>query len=132
MSDPGPPPARVRVTRPRTGRPRATTVAAEIDAGSSVGEVYIRSLMRAQLRLAFATVALLLLTVGSLPLVFATVPAARRAHVGGIPLAWVLLGLVVYPVLWMLGFVYSRRADRHEAVFDEMVDHRRRLDSDDR
>lgn len=118
------PPRRVRVTRPPTGRPRSTTVASEIDAGSAVGEVYIASLMRAQLRLALGTVALLVLTIGSLPLLFALLPVTRRAEVVGVPLPWILLGVLVYPFLWLLGWVYARRADRHEALFSELVGER--------
>lgn len=114
-------PRRVRVTRPPTGRPRSTTMASEIDAGSSVGEVYIRSLMRAQLRLAVRTVAVLVLILGSLPLIFAVFPAVRRADLLGVPLPWILLGGLVYPFLWVLGMTYARRADRHEALFSELV-----------
>lgn len=115
------PARRVRVTRPPTGRPRSTTVASEIDAGTSVGEVYIRSLMRAQLRLALRTVAALVLILGSLPLVFALFPGVRRTDVLGVPLPWILLGGLVYPFLWVLGVAYTRRADRHEALFSELV-----------
>ncbi len=118
------PPRRVRVTRPPTGRPRSTTVASEIDAGSSVGEVYIASLMRAQLRLALGTVAVLVSTIGSLPLLFVLFPTIRRAEVLDVPLPWILLGIVVYPFLWVLGWVYARRADRHEALFTELVGER--------
>ncbi|MDQ2852713.1 MAG: hypothetical protein ABI384_09860 [Allobranchiibius sp.] len=126
MSVPTPsdPPRRVRVTRPLTGRPRSTTVASEIDAGSSVGEVYVQSLMRAQLRLAVRTVAILVLTLGSLPLIFALFPVARRTEVIGVPLPWILLGGLVYPFLWVLGMSYARRADRHEALFSELVGER--------
>lgn len=111
----------MRVTRPPTGRPRSTTVASEIDAGTSVGEVYIRSLMRAQLRLALGTVAVLVVILGSLPLVFTLFPAVRRADVLGVPLPWLLLGGLVYPFLWVLGVAYARRADRQEALFSELV-----------
>lgn len=115
------PPRRVRVTRPPTGRPRSTTVASEIDAGSSVGEVYIRSLIHAQLRLALGTVAVLVVMLGSLPFIFALFPAVRRAEVLGVPVPWILLGGLVYPFLWVLGIAYARRADRHEALFSELV-----------
>ena len=40
------PPPRVRVTGPRHGRPRRSTVIAEIDEQTVVGDIYIRSLMR--------------------------------------------------------------------------------------
>ena len=48
------PPERVRVTSPWTERPRLPgrrTATSEIDAQSEVGEIYLRTLLRAQLRL---------------------------------------------------------------------------------
>ncbi|MGN6302683.1 MAG: hypothetical protein ACTHN8_16495 [Angustibacter sp.] len=119
MSDPRP--ARVRVTGPRTGRPRRTSIASEIDAQSPVGEVYMRSLMRSQLRLALGVVLVLALSVGSLPLLFELSPGLRRAHLLGVPVPWLLLGLGVYPVLIALAWFYVRRAERNEEVFGDMV-----------
>ncbi|WP_310961533.1 hypothetical protein [Nocardioides terrisoli] len=112
---------RVRITSPRTGRPRRTTVASEIDAQTEVGEVYMRSLMRTQLRLALGTVLLLVLTVGAWPVVFEVFPAVRRAHLAGLPLPWLLLGLLVYPVLLLLAWSYVRRAERNEQSFHDLV-----------
>ena len=119
MSDPRP--ARVRVTGPRTARPRRTSIASEIDAQSPVGEVYMRSLIRSQLRLALGVVLLLALSIGSLPLLFELSPGLRRAHLLGVPVPWLLLGLGVYPVLIALARFYVRRAERNEDVFGDMV-----------
>lgn len=113
--------ARVRVTAPRTGRPRRTSIASEIDAQSAVGEIYMRSLMRSQLRLALGVVVMLALSVGSLPLLFELSPSLRRADLLGVPLPWLLLGFGVYPVLIALAWFYVRRAERNEAAFDDMV-----------
>lgn len=118
------PPRRVRVTRPRAGRPRRTSVASEIDAQSEVGEIYMRSLMRTQLRLALTVVAVLALTVGMLPLVFALVPAMRTAQLFGVPVPWLVLGAGVYPVLLLLARFYVRRAERNEDAFGDMVGRR--------
>jgi putative solute:sodium symporter small subunit len=115
----------VVVTSPRAGRRRPTTIASEIDAQTTVGEVYMRSLMRIQLRLALAIVGLLAVTVGSLPLLFRVVPGFRHLHVLGVPLPWLLLGAGVYPVILVLAVIYVRRAERIEAEFTDMVDRRR-------
>lgn len=115
------PPPRVRVTSPRAGHPRRTTVASEIDAQSELGEVYMRSLMRSQLRLALGTVLVLSSTVGALPLVFNVFPAVRHAHLFGLPLPWLLLGFLVYPVLLLLAWSYVRRAERNEESFRDLV-----------
>jgi hypothetical protein len=121
--EPGPPgpPQRVRVTSPRAGRPRRTSIASEIDAQTALGEIYMRSLMRTQLRLALGTVLVLALTVGLLPVLFLVAPAARTTDVAGIPLPWLVLGFAVYPVLIALAWSYVRRAERNERSFHDLV-----------
>ena len=120
------PPRRARITSPRTGtsRRRRPSVSSEIDAQTELGEVYMRSLVRSQLRLAVEITMALMLTVGLLPVLFAVVPASRHAHVAGIPLPWLLLGGVVYPCLVGLGCLYVRRAERNETAFSDLVDRR--------
>ncbi len=115
------PPQRVRVTGPRTGRPRRTSVASEIDAQTAVGEIYMRSLMRNQLRLALGVVALLALTLGALPVLFRTYPGLLTTTFLGIPLPWLLLGVVVYPFLVLVAWFYVRRAEHHERSFNDLV-----------
>jgi hypothetical protein len=111
----------VRVTGPRSGRPRRTSVASEIDAQSTVGEVYMRSLMRSQLRLALQVVVLLAVTIGSLPVLFEAIPGLRDARLLGVPLPWLLVGVCAYPVLVGLAWFYLRRAERNEDAFNDMV-----------
>ncbi len=116
---------RVRVTSPRTtsGRRREQPSAArEIDAQSQVGEVYLASLLRVQLRLGLTVLLLLGVLVGGLPLVFWLLPEVTGAHVLGMPLAWGLLGFVVYPTLVLLGWWYVRAAERNEAAFTDVVE----------
>ena len=116
---------RVRVTSPRTtsGRRRPPPSAAhEIDAQSQVGEVYLRSLLRAQLRLAVAVVVLLAVLVGGLPLVFWLLPEVSQARFLGMPLAWGLLGFLVYPTLLAIGWWYVRAAERNERAFTDVVE----------
>jgi putative solute:sodium symporter small subunit len=96
-------------------------VAHEIDAQSPVGEVYMRSLMRSQLRLALGLLLVLVLTVGALPLLFVLVPWLQHGHLLGVPVAWLLLGAGCYPVVIAVGFVYVRRAERNERAFQDLV-----------
>ena len=121
-----PPPRRVRVTSPRAAarRSRARSVRSEIDAQTQLGEVYMRSLMRTQLRLALGVTALLVLTVGMVPVLFLVGPASRTVAVLGIPLPWLLLGLLVYPYLLLVARWYVRRAERNEQAFSDLVEHR--------
>jgi putative solute:sodium symporter small subunit len=120
-----PPPERVRVTSPWTDRPRLhprPTATSEIDAMSEVGEIYVRTLLRAQLRLALVTLALLGLTIGMLPLLFTLVPALTSRHVLGMPLSWGVLAFGCYPVLVFVAWRYVRRAERNERAFVRVVE----------
>ena len=117
-------PRRVTVTSPRTGAPRPSRVAVarEIDAQSGVGDAYMASLIRSQLRLALLLLGVLALLVGGLPLLFAYLPGVRDTEVAGIPLPWLVLGALVYPVLWALGWFYIHQAERIEQDFSDLVE----------
>jgi hypothetical protein len=122
--DSGSPPRRVRVTNPRTGavrqrRPKATS---EIDAQTRLGEVYMSSLLRAQLRLAGLVLVTVVVTVAGLPLLFRVAPRLVDVQVLGMPLPWVLLAFAVYPFLLLLGWLYVRAAERNERDFADVVD----------
>ena len=124
--DGGSPPRRVRVTNPRTGavrqrRPKATS---EIDAQTRLGEVYMTSLLRAQLRLAGLVLVTVVTTVAGLPLLFRVAPGLVDVQVLGMPLPWVLLAFAVYPFLLLLGWLYVRAAERNERDFAEVVERR--------
>jgi len=124
VSEPSPHNGRQRVTRPSATYATRIRVEVEreIDEQTVLGEVYVRSLMRTQLRLAAVVLGAVALTLGMLPLLFAVVPAVGRAGIMGIPLPWLLLGLVVYPVLVGVGAFYVRQAERNEREFGDLVD----------
>jgi len=118
------PPRRIRVTSPRTSarRTQQATVASEIDAQTRLGEIYMSSLLRAQLRLAILVIATVLVFVAGLPLLFSVVPSLAEVMVLGMPLPWVLLGFAVYPFLLLLGWLYVRAAERNERDFTDVVE----------
>ncbi len=122
-SDPPPVEHRVRITSPRTGaRPHVRrTAREEIDQSTAVGEVYIRSLMRAQLRSALGILLVLMATVGALPAAFAFIDGLAEFRVVGVPVAWLVLGVGVYPGLLLLGWLYVRRAERTERAFVRLI-----------
>jgi putative solute:sodium symporter small subunit len=119
------PPERVRVTSPWTERPRVRprpTATSEIDAQSEVGEIYLRTLLRAQLRLSLSVLLTLGLTIGALPLLFTVAPALSSRHLLGMPVSWGLLAFGCYPVLVLLAWRYVRRAERNERAFTRVVE----------
>ena len=121
-----PPGQRVTVTSPRS---RARRVAArsarhEMDEQTPLGEVYLRSLLRAQLRLSLFFFGGVVAVAGAVPLVFWLDPTLADRRVRGVPLAWLALGLLVYPLLCGCALAYVRAAERTEREFSEMVDER--------
>ena len=119
------PPRRVVVTSPRTNavrRPPGRSALRALDEQDVVGELLVRSLVRAQLLLALRLLALLGAVLGGIPLLFALAPATRDAQLFGLPVPWLVLGVLVYPALVVGGLVHLRLAERHERDFAELVD----------
>ena len=117
------PPERVRVTGPpRRQVTRPASRAREIDAETAMGAIYMRSLLREQFRLALRILFVLAITVGVLPLLFHLAPGLADVRLLGVPLAWLLLGVLVYPWLIVLGWVYVRQAEGNERDFAALVD----------
>jgi hypothetical protein len=117
-------PRRVRVTSPRTSAARriaSPTGTREIDEQTRVGEVYMSSLIQSQLRLALVVIGGTVVGIGGLPLLFFLVPATRTMPVFGLPLPWLLLGVVIYPVVYVAARIYVRHAERIETEFTEFV-----------
>ncbi|MFI8386850.1 hypothetical protein [Streptomyces sp. NPDC085540] len=113
------PPRREIVTGvPRGARrrpPAHTPARSEISEQTTLGATYVRALMRSQLRVALGALVALVSLIGTLPLVF----ALSRDASG--PLVWVALGLLVYPVMWLIARWYVTRAERNEADFTGLV-----------
>lgn len=111
-------PRRVTVTSPRTQAARRRydwLLRRELHEHTPVGELYVRELMRGQLRLGLGVVVVLALITGGLPIALAT--GLDGVRVLGVPLAWPLLCGVVPLVLIGLTWQYVRRAERRERDF---------------
>jgi hypothetical protein len=118
-------PRRVRIESPRRSSVRAPTrpaVSREIDEQTHVGEVYMRALLRTQLRLALGVCLIFAVLLGGLPLLFALQPSVSDVHVLGLPLPWLVLGVLVYPMLIAGAWFYVRTAERNEKDFVELVE----------
>lgn len=118
-------PQRVRVTSSRmtaTARSPARSVGREIDEQTGVGEVYLRSLLRAQLRLGLSVIAVLALALGTLPLTFALIPRLGSVRVLTVPLPWLLVGVSVYPLLFGVAWWHVVAAERAERDFAAIVE----------
>ncbi|WP_326693560.1 hypothetical protein [Streptomyces sp. NBC_01766] len=113
-----PVPRRETVTgEPRRVRPLPRYRAqSEIDEQTALGDAYVRSLMRSQLRAGLSAFALLALLAGTLPLAF----VALRSDLA----VWVVLGCGAYPLLVLIAWWYIRRAERNEQDFARLVEGR--------
>jgi hypothetical protein len=101
---------------------RSRPVSRDLDEQTGLGDVYLEGLMRAQLRLSVAVLALTAVGLAALPVVLALVPATRTLTVGGVPFPWLALGVAVYPAAWFLARWYTRQAERIEQDFAEVVE----------
>jgi hypothetical protein len=111
---------RVRVTGPPRRRPRVARTR-EVDADTRLGAVYVGSLLREQLWLAVRTLAVVVLTIGLVPLLFHVFPGLAEVRVGLVPVVWLVLGVATYPFLLLLAWRYVRRAERNEEAFAELM-----------
>ena len=121
-------PQRVRVTHPRTVAARRgpqRPVASEISEQTHLGEIYMRSLIRSQRRLAVVACIATALLLGGIAALGALAPGFSRLRALGIPLPWLILALLIYPVLIVLAWLTVRQAERNEQAFTELMDTRR-------
>jgi hypothetical protein len=118
------PQKRVRVTSPRMSSPRhgpVHPVTTDIDEQTPLGELYMATLVRAQWRLSVSVLVCAAVMIGGLPLLFLFVPATATLHIGPIPLPWLILGVLIYPALWLAGRYYVRQSEQIEREFTELV-----------
>ena len=124
--DPQPAVRRVAVRNPRGRATRPTApgerALAEIKEQTQVGEVLLRSLIRAQLMLAVRIFAVFGFFLLGLPALFATHPGLADYRIVGLPLPWLVLGGAVYPLLVLLALLYVRQAEHNERDFVEFVE----------
>ena len=106
-------PRRERVTAPEQ-------VHTEGDRGEgylNVDTVYVRSLVRSQLRLALACTVGFVLILGGFMLAFVLAPDLGILLFAGIPVSWLMLGFGVYPLVIVIALIYVRAANRNEAGY---------------
>ncbi|MCD2441194.1 DUF485 domain-containing protein [Agromyces sp. SYSU K20354] len=114
------------MTAPRTGgggtsaRPLRSSGAD--DAAGDIAAVYVRSLIRSQLRLAVTVAIGFAVATVLFVLAIAFVPGLDDAYLAGVPVSWVLLGAGVYPLAITVGALYLRAAGRNEARYRSLAE----------
>lgn len=115
-------PGRVRVVLAHRAGARAVRPRTELDEQTDYGEELVRALTRAQLYLALRIGLGTAVVLAAMPLITALVPGADRLAIGGIGIGWLLLGVVVYPALYLIGRRYVRSAERVEHDLTRFAD----------
>lgn len=73
-------------------------------------EAFLRSLMRRQLRLSIACAVAFLGALLGLPLLNYFAPGWMAVRVGGFTVTWLLLGVVFFPAVWVISWIFIRRS----------------------
>lgn len=120
------PPARVRVTASSAGSAAASARPALITGSdaptSDIAGVYVRSLIRSQLRLGIVFAVGFAVATALFVMAIAFVPELDATFVLGVPLSWLLLGVGVYPLAITVGSLYVRAASRNEARYRSLTE----------
>jgi uncharacterized membrane protein (DUF485 family) len=86
-------------------------------------ESFLRSLMRRQLGLSAACATTFLVALLGMPLLNYFFPGPIATRVAGFTLSWLILGVLFFPFVWIISYVFIRRSLQLEA--DEVRDVRR-------
>ncbi len=84
--------------------------------------VYLRSLIRSQLRLGLVCAAGFVLATALFVAAVVLTPALDGAFVAGVPASWLLIGVGVYPLALTIGALYVRAASRNEARYRSLLE----------
>ena len=118
----GSPPQRQRVVLAERRGARMVRTRDEVQQQTEVGDAMVRGLVRAQLGLALRVALFTVCLLGAIPVLFHVAPGLAAVTVLGIRLPWVLLGVVGYPILLGIAWVYLRLAERNEQDFTDLTD----------
>ena len=86
------------------------------DAPDIHSESFLHSLMRRQLKLSIACALTFLIALLGLPLANYYAPDLMATRFGGFTLTWLILGVLFFPFVWVISFVFIRRSMALEAA----------------
>ncbi|MBI3217119.1 MAG: hypothetical protein HYZ38_25160 [Mycobacterium sp.] len=121
-SNPPNPPARQRVVLSHRRGTRMVRTRVELQEQTEVGDALVRGLVRAQLGLALRLAAVVGAIVIAIPLLGNIFPAIEAMTVFGVRANWLVLGVLLYPLFFVVGRVYVHLAEQSERDFIGIVD----------
>jgi uncharacterized membrane protein (DUF485 family) len=93
--------------KPEPHQPQHAPSASPVDIHS---EAFLQSLMRGQRRLSAACAAAFMLVLLGLPLLNYVWPEILGRRVFGFTWTWLILGVLFFPFVWLIAFVFIRRS----------------------
>lgn len=115
-------PQRERVVLSQRRGARMVRTRVEVAEQTDIGEHLVRGLVRAQLGLSVRLGLAVLAIFVAIPVIGATIHPFATATLFGLPLNWVILGLLPTPLLYLTGRLYIRLAEQAERDFVRLVD----------
>jgi len=73
-------------------------------------EAFLHSLMRRQLQLSITCAATFLIALLGLPLLNYFFPEAMATRVFGFTLTWLILGVLFFPFVWIISWIFIKRS----------------------
>ncbi len=73
-------------------------------------EEFLRALMRRQLKLSVSCAGVFLVALLGLPLANYFFPELMATRVMGFTLAWLILGVLFFPLVWLIAWVFIKRS----------------------
>src|SRR5215212_9920535 len=73
-------------------------------------ESFLRSLMRRQLGLSIACAATFFVALLGLPLLNYYAPELMASRVAGFTLSWLVIGVLFFPFVWVISYVFIKRS----------------------
>lgn len=116
------PPPRQRVILAHRRGARMVRTRIEVQEQTAVGDALVRGLVRAQLGLALRLAAVVGCIVLAIPLLGNMFPAIEALTMFGIRANWLILGVLLYPLFYIVGRIYVRLAEQSERDFMGIVD----------
>jgi uncharacterized membrane protein (DUF485 family) len=93
----------------------------EVAEQTTYGEIVLGDLIRRQLALSLSVAGAFLLLLFGLPIFNLLFPQLGALPVLGLPLSWLLLAVLIYPILWVLALYYVTTSRTFEDEFTELV-----------
>jgi hypothetical protein len=93
----------------------------ELAEQTAYGEIVLADLIRRQFTLSLSVAAVFLLLLFGLPIFNLVFPDLGALPILGLPLRWLLLAALIYPVLWILAYYYVTTSGKYEEEFTDLV-----------